>query len=85
MYNIYIKLLLWGIILPWKGNNDVFLLFLFFFKGVVSKDLMEVSVDIIDTRVCNSRDAYGGLVTNNMLCAGKLEGGKDSCQVSSQY
>lgn len=62
-----------------------FCFFFFFFKGVVSKDLMEVSVDIIDTRVCNSRDAYGGLVTNNMLCAGKLEGGKDSCQVSSQY
>lgn len=54
-------------------------------KAVVSKDLMQVTVDIIDARVCNSRDVYGGLVTDNMLCAGKLEGGKDSCQVSSQY
>lgn len=59
--------------------------FFHFFKGVASKDLMEVSVDIIDTQVCNSRDVYGGLVTNYMLCAGKLNGGKDSCQVSSQY
>lgn len=46
---------------------------------------MEVTVDIISTQVCNNPNVYGGAVNKNMLCAGELKGGKDSCQVSSEY
>lgn len=46
---------------------------------------MEVTVNIINEQVCNSRAVYNGIVTKNMLCAGHLTGGKDSCQVSSPH
>lgn len=49
----------------------------------VSPVLMDVSVNIIDTNVCNSRKSYRGSVTKNMLCAGHLDGGRDSCQGDS--
>ncbi|XP_066522321.1 transmembrane protease serine 9-like [Hoplias malabaricus] len=43
--------------------------------------LQEVEVPLIGNRRCNC--FYSGAITNNMLCAGLREGGKDSCQGDS--
>lgn len=42
--------------------------------------LMEVEVPLVDNATCNL--SYG-IITDNMLCAGYAEGGKDSCQGDS--
>ncbi|KAF7697861.1 hypothetical protein HF521_004371 [Silurus meridionalis] len=44
--------------------------------------LQEVQIPIVGNRKCNC--LYGvGSITNNMVCAGLLQGGKDSCQGDS--
>ncbi|XP_029998042.1 transmembrane protease serine 9 [Sphaeramia orbicularis] len=46
------------------------------------QNLMEVEVPVVGNRQCNCD--YGvGTITDNMLCAGLREGGKDSCQGDS--
>ncbi|XP_056144800.1 serine protease 1-like [Lampris incognitus] len=43
--------------------------------------LQEVQVPIVSNSQCDS--SYGGGITDNMICAGLSEGGKDSCQGDS--
>ncbi|XP_038565978.1 serine protease 27-like [Micropterus salmoides] len=45
------------------------------------KRLQEVSVPIVSNSDCNV--TYRGKITNNMICAGVTQGGKDSCQGDS--
>ncbi len=39
--------------------------------------LQQVSIPVISNTTCEAR--YPGMITENMLCAGSAEGGKDSC------
>ncbi|XP_066271722.1 suppressor of tumorigenicity 14 protein homolog [Branchiostoma lanceolatum] len=41
--------------------------------------LQEVKVGLIPSEVCNSTVSYNGRITDNMICAGHWEGGKDGC------
>ncbi|MFN8465639.1 MAG: trypsin-like serine protease [Caldilineaceae bacterium] len=50
-------------------------------KGATSDILQKVSLPIVSNATCNG--AYGGTITDNMLCAGLAAGGKDSCQGDS--
>ncbi|KAK3509232.1 hypothetical protein QTP70_025598, partial [Hemibagrus guttatus] len=50
-------------------------------EAIGSSQLLEVAVNIIDMAVCNN--AYKGLISNSMLCAGDMNGNRDTCQGDS--
>lgn len=43
----------------------------------------EVDVPLVSNATCNAPAAYDGRITDNMLCAGFPQGGRDSCQGDS--
>uniref|UniRef100_A0A8C6S0G5 Transmembrane protease serine n=1 Tax=Nannospalax galili TaxID=1026970 RepID=A0A8C6S0G5_NANGA len=45
--------------------------------------LQKASVKIIDTNICNAKEAYNGRILDTMLCAGYMEGNIDACQGDS--
>lgn len=61
------------------------------FGGDIAKNLMETEVDVIDNKQCDaayanvdgSSMAYPQGITDNFICAGVDEGGRDSCQGDS--
>jgi len=48
--------------------------------GPVSANLQKVTVPVLSNKHCNSRTLYLGKIQDSQVCAGKLSGGKDSCQ-----
>jgi transmembrane protease serine 9 len=51
--------------------------------GRVSNNLRQVSVQVVSNKECNGLASYSGAISDNMICAGFAEGGKDSCQGDS--
>ncbi|EHH53769.1 Transmembrane protease serine 11E, partial [Macaca fascicularis] len=51
--------------------------------GSSQNHLRQAQVTLIDTTTCNEPQAYNGVITPRMLCAGSLKGKRDACQGDS--
>ena len=51
--------------------------------GAPSPALKQVTVPFVSSTTCKDPVSYEGRITDNMICAGFMQGGKDSCQGDS--
>jgi secreted trypsin-like serine protease len=51
--------------------------------GPGSIDLLGAVLPLVSTEICNAAESYAGSITDQMLCAGERQGGRDSCQGDS--
>ncbi|XP_076766701.1 trypsin-1 [Xylocopa sonorina] len=63
-----------GIVTGWGAIKE---------SGPISQTLQEVTVPILTNAECRATKYPARRITDNMLCAGYQEGGKDSCQGDS--
>ncbi|CAH8575344.1 unnamed protein product [Schistosoma rodhaini] len=49
----------------------------------ISNELRHLRIPLLNLTVCNQTEAYQGKLTETMICAGYIMGGKDSCQGDS--
>jgi secreted trypsin-like serine protease len=54
-----------------------------FGNSLGTAQLQEVSIPFVSRETCNRPSSYDGKVTENMICAGRVQGGRDSCQGDS--
>lgn len=59
-----------------------FFLSFFFTANYGSNHLLQANVLLINQEKCSDKKIYGSVIDNTMFCAGHLQGGVDSCQVS---
>ena len=52
--------------------------------GLGSYHLLNANVLLINQQTCSDPTVYGNILDLSMLCAGHLQGGVDSCQVSKK-
>lgn len=52
--------------------------------GFGSNHLLKANVLLINQQKCSEPSVYGNILDISMLCAGHLQGGVDSCQVSKK-
>lgn len=50
-------------------------------KTMVSQVLRHLSVQAVPNSICNGSASYPGQITDEMVCAGFIEGGREACQV----